>query len=75
MSGSMIAIYRVPLPRAAQVGRIRVVKDRKQRYYVDGTPVSSSATTGEYTVLECADGATYYVLTAELGRVPGPRGT
>jgi hypothetical protein len=66
MSGTMIAIYRVPTPRAARVGQVRVIKDRNNRLYVEGSKISNTNEIGDYTALNLADGRVYYVRTDDF---------
>ena len=74
MSGTQLASYRLPTSSSTKVGSVRVVKDRHGKVYADGQKVVSAAEAGEHTVLELADGRTFYVLTAELARVPKAKG-
>lgn len=70
----MIAIYRMPIASATQVGRLKIVKDRNGRFYLDGDPVTNTTEMGEFTWLERTDGRAAYVKTADLAAVPGPKG-
>jgi hypothetical protein len=70
MSGAIISTYRLPTASATKIGSVRVVKDRHGKVYADGQKVVSANTAGEHTVLEIADGRNFYVLTADLQRVP-----
>ena len=73
MSGQPLAIYRLPVANAARVGTVRVVRDRNGRYYTNGSKVDATEEIGEFTGLTAADGRTYYVRTAELVALAGPR--
>ena len=66
----MLAIYRLPTASATRIGSVRVVKDRHGKIYADGAKVISANEAGAHTVLELADGRSFYVLTSELQRVP-----
>lgn len=71
----MIAIYRMPIASATQVGRLKIVKDRNGRFYLDGDPVVKATVMGDFTWLERADGRAAYVKSADLEAVPGAKGT
>lgn len=75
MSGKIISFYRLPTASAVKIGQIRVVKDRNGVCYADGSKVVSSSVTGAHSVLQLADGRDFYVLTAELQRVPKSKGS
>jgi hypothetical protein len=74
MSGTMIAAYRLPIASATKIGSVRIVKDRNGKVYADGNKIVSATVAGAHTVLELADGRTYYVLTSDLQRVPKAKG-
>jgi hypothetical protein len=74
MSGMMLATYRLPTASATKIGSVRVVKDRHGKVYADGQKIVSANQAGEHTVLELADGRSFYVLTADLQRVPKAKG-
>ena len=74
MSGTMLAIYRLPTASATKIGSVRIVKDRNGKVYADGNKVVSATVTGAHTVLELADGRNFYVLTSDLQRVPKAKG-
>ena len=74
MSGTMLAIYRLPTASATKIGSLRIVKDRNGKVYADGNKVVSATVTGAHTVLELADGRNFYVLTSDLQRVPKAKG-
>jgi hypothetical protein len=63
MSGKQLAIFRLPIPQAAQIGHVRVVTDRNGQHYVDGSKVVQTAVTGIHTALTLADGRSIFVLT------------
>ncbi|MBK9942773.1 MAG: hypothetical protein IPP13_14265 [Kouleothrix sp.] len=73
MSGKVVAFYRLPIASSAKIGQIRIVKDRNGVCYADGSKVLSANITGAHSVLTLADGRNYYVLTAELQRVPNAK--
>lgn len=70
MSGKFVSFYRLPIANSAKIGQVRIVKDRNGVCYADGSKVLSANTTGAHSVLKLADGRDFYVLTAELDRVP-----
>ena len=70
MSGTMLAAYRLPTASATKIGSVRIVKDRNGKIYADGSKVVSATAAGAHTVLEMADGRSFYVLTSDLQRVP-----
>ena len=70
----MLSIYRLPTASATRIGSVRIVKDRNGKIYADGAKVITANTSGEHTVLEVADGRSYYVLTTDLERVPKAKG-
>ena len=74
MSGMMLATYRLPTASATKIGSVRIVKDRNGKIYADGGKVLSANTAGAHTVLELADGRSFYVLTSDLQRVPKAKG-
>lgn len=74
MSGMMIAFYRLPTASATKIGSVRIVKDRNGKIYADGARIDSASVAGAHTILELADGRSYYVLTADLQRVPKAKG-
>lgn len=69
MSGVQVPIYRLPTPRAVCVGHVRVVVDRNNRRYVNGSKVETAATSGAFQVLTLANGEVYYVKTNEYERL------
>ena len=75
MSGKIISFYRLPTASAVKIGQIRVVRDRNGVFYADGSKVVSNSATGAHSVLQLADGRDFYVLTAELQRVPKSKGS
>jgi hypothetical protein len=74
LSGTMLATYRLPSANITKIGSVRIVKDRNGKVYADGTKVVSATVVGAHTMLEVADGRTFYVLTSELQRVPKAKG-
>jgi hypothetical protein len=70
----MLAAYRLPTASATKIGSVRIVKDRNGKVYADGNKVVSAAVAGAHTVLELADGRSFYVLSSDLQRVPKAKG-
>lgn len=73
MSGTTIAIYRLPIVRAAQIGHIRVVTDRHSGVYLDGSKVVTATPTGDFLVLTLADERVYYVKAHDYQQIPVAR--
>ncbi len=78
MSKISLSIYRLPTPRAARIGAVRVVMDRNQQVYVAGSRVESTAPSGEFLILTLANNQAYYVKAdeyaqARAGSVRKPR--
>ncbi len=69
MANQQLAIYRLPIPNAARVGRVRVVTDRNGKHYVDGSPVVEAAESGVHTTLKLADGRSFFVLTTDYRKL------
>ena len=74
MSGMILAAYRLPTASSTKVGSVRIVKDRHGKVYADGQKILSANQAGEHTILELVDGRSFYVLTADLQRVPKAKG-
>lgn len=74
MSGMLLASYRLPTATATKIGSVKIVKDRHGKIYADGQKVVATSATGAHTIIELADGRNFYVLTAELARVPRAKG-
>ena len=70
MSGTMLPIYRLPTPTAVQLGQIRVVTDRHNRRYINGSQVLTATPSGDFHILTLANGAVYYVKTQDYIDVP-----
>jgi hypothetical protein len=69
MSGSQIAIYRLPIPTATQIGHVRVVTDRNRQHYVEGSRVTEVVAAGIHTTLKLANGRAFHVLTKDYRRL------
>ena len=61
MSKQSLSIYRLPIPRAARIGAVRVVIDRNQQVYVAGSRVAAKVLSGDFLILTLANDQTYYV--------------
>jgi hypothetical protein len=68
MSKISLSIYRLPTPRAARVGAVRVVMDRNQQVYVAGSRVESTAPSGDFLILTLANNQAYYVKADEYAQ-------
>ncbi len=69
MSDIQITTYTEPRWGAKAKGTAMIRKDSQARYYVNDVGVVDVRAVDLFTVLSCADGATYYVLTAYLQQV------
>ena len=65
MGKMTLPFYRLPTRTATQIGTVRVVIDRNQQAYIDGSRVVSAAPSGDFTVLTLADEQVYYVKSSE----------
>ena len=68
MSKVSLSIYRLPTPRAARIGAVRVVMDRNQQVYVAGSRVEATAPSGEFLILTLANNQAYYVKADEYAQ-------
>jgi hypothetical protein len=68
-SSTTLAIYRLPTARAAEVGHVRVVVDRHQQRYVDGSRVVTAAPSGDFLILTLANEQVYYVKARDYQRL------
>jgi hypothetical protein len=68
MSKLSLSIYRLPTPRSARIGAVRVVLDRNQQVYVAGSRVESTAPSGEFLILTLANDQMYYVKADEYAQ-------
>jgi hypothetical protein len=66
MSPKTLACYRLPVPTSTQIGRIRVVIDRRRQVYVDGSKVVSTSPTGDFLVLTLANDNIHYVKMSDF---------
>jgi hypothetical protein len=64
-----LSVYRLPTPRAARIGAVRVVVDRNQQVYVAGSRVEATAPSGEFLILTLANDQMYYVKADEYAQV------
>jgi hypothetical protein len=69
MSHATIAIYRLPTPRAAPIGNVRVVLDRNNRIYVAGSRVASATQSGDFLILTLDNQQVYYVKAKDYQRI------
>ncbi len=75
MAKKTLAIYRLPIPTATQIGQVRAVVDRNQQIYVDGSKVVATAPNGDFLTLTTANQQTYYVKSRDYQQlIPTPRG-
>ena len=68
MSKISLSIYRLPTPRAARIGAVRLVMDRNQQVYVAGSRVESTAPSGDFLILTLANDQAYYVKADEYAQ-------
>ena len=68
MSKISLSIYRLPTPRAARIGAVRMVMDRNQQVYVAGSRVESTAPSGDFLILTLANNQAYYVKADEYAQ-------
>ena len=68
MSKISLSIYRLPTPRAARIGAVRMVIDRNQQVYLAGSRVESTAPSGEFLIVTLANGQAYYVKADEYAQ-------
>jgi hypothetical protein len=73
-SSTTLAIYRMPIARAAEVGHIRVVIDRHQQRYVEGSRVATATPSGDFLILKLANEQVYYVKAKDYERIQTPSG-
>ncbi|GAB4213248.1 MAG: hypothetical protein OHK0022_50130 [Roseiflexaceae bacterium] len=75
MAKKTLAIYRLPIPTATQIGQVRAVVDRNQQVYVDGSKVITTTPNGDFLALTTANQQTYYVKSNDYQQLlPTPRG-
>ena len=68
MSKTTLSIYRLPTPRAARIGAVRVVLDRNQQVYVAGSRVATTVPSGEFLIVTLANDQVYYVKADEYAQ-------
>lgn len=74
MAKKTLAIYRLPIPTATQIGQVRAVVDRNQQVYVDGSKVIATMSSGDFLTLTTANQQTYYVKSRDYQQIlPIPR--
>jgi hypothetical protein len=61
MRNTTLAIYRLPIPTATQIGHVRVVIDRRQQVYLAGSKIVTATPSGDFLILTAANDQTYYV--------------
>jgi hypothetical protein len=71
MSGTQIALYRLPIATANRVGHARAVVDRNRRLYLNGSRVEQVESSGPFSILTAADGKSYYVKTVDYHKLVG----
>jgi hypothetical protein len=69
MSHATIAIYRLPTPRAAPIGSVRVVLDRNNRIYVAGSRVAATSPSGDFLIVTLDNQQVYYVKAKDYQRI------
>lgn len=72
MSGTTIAIFRLPTARATEVGHVRVVRDRHGGMYVEGSKVVDAAPSGDFLLLTLASGQVYFVKASDYTHLQAP---
>ena len=70
MRGTSLPIYRLPTRTSTQIGQVRVVTDRNNQHYVNGSRVLSAAPSGDFHILTLANGSVYYVKTQDYSTLP-----
>jgi hypothetical protein len=73
VSGTLLAIYRLPIATAAEIGHVRVVADRHNGRYINGSKVLSTRPSGAFLVVTLANDAVYYVKAQDYAQVPAPK--
>ena len=69
MSKKTLPIYRLPVASTTQIGQVRIVIDRNQQAYVDGSKVLSANPSGPFLILTLANQQVYYVKADEYQQV------
>ena len=72
MSPRTLACYRLPVPTSTQIGHVRVVIDRHQQAYVNGSKVTSANPSGDFLVLTLANDQVYYVKVSDFNALHAP---
>ena len=72
MSPKTLACYRLPVSTSTQIGHVRVVFDRRQQAYVNGSKVTSANPSGEFLVLTLANDQVYYVKMSDFDALRAP---
>ena len=75
MARLSLAIYRLPTARATQVGAMRVVVDRNQQLYLDGSKVVTADPSGDFLILTLANNQVYYVKALDYAQLRSGRRT
>ena len=73
MRGTPLPIYRLPISTSTQIGQVRVVTDRNNQHYVNGSRLLSATPSGDFHILTLADGSVYYVKTQDYTALPAAR--
>jgi hypothetical protein len=73
MRGTQLPIYRLPTTTSTQIGQVRVVADRHNQHYVNGSRVLSATPSGDFHILTLANGMVYYVKTQDYTALPTTR--
>jgi len=73
MSRIQLPIYRLPIATATQIGKVRVVTDRHNQHYVNGSRMLSATPSGDFHILTLANGMVYYVKSQDFTALPKPR--
>lgn len=61
MSKKMLPIYRLPVAKTTQIGQVRIVIDRNQQAYIDGSKVLGASPSGDFLILTLANDQILYV--------------
>lgn len=73
MGSLTIAIYRLPVLKAAQIGQARVVIDRNQQVYLAGSRVVSIVPSGDFLIVTLANEEIYYVRSRDYEQLRSAR--
>lgn len=69
MSATSIAIYRLPIPKAAAIGHVRIVIDRNRRGYINESRIVGAAQSGDFIILTLANDESFYVKSGDFAKL------